>query len=61
MTLCYNTVIMYLDRGRRKGVATVAQVILNRTRDLYAAGDIGASTNTVTYRAIISAWARSGR
>ena len=61
MTLCYNTVIMCLDCGRSKGVATAAQGILNRMRYLYVAGNIGARPDTVTYRTTMSAWARSGR
>ena len=61
MTLCYNTVIACLARGRRKEAAEAARGILDRTRASYAAGDIGERPDTVTYGAAMSAWARSGR
>ena len=55
MTLCYNTVIACLARGRRKEAAEAARGILDRMRASYAAGNIRARPNIVTYGATMSA------
>ena len=47
--LCYNTVITCLDQNFKKGAAEVARGILDRIRALYAAGNIRARPDTVTY------------